>query len=1143
MVVGDQRRIATVLFADLVGFTALAEALDPEQVKGLVDRCFDHLAEDIEAFGGRVDKVVGDAIVALFGAPVAHEDDAERAVRAGLRMQETLSDMRGDAGEQVHMRVGINTGEVLVGSVRAGREYTAMGDVVNTASRLQEAAEPGTVLVGPETHAATRDVVEYAAIDPVVAKGKRLPVQAWVAVRALAPPGQRQRRTRAPLIGRETELSLLNNVAATGVDRQRASLLVIHGEAGMGKSRLAAETAEFALNDLGALVLEGRCVPYGEANVWWPIAEAIRTAAGLDAGATEEETDAALRKAATTSLSESGRLDELERVVAGLHHLLGHDGLRNIDATRARDEAIRAVVALAEGFTHRQPVFVVLSDIHWAEQEVLDLVDTLLARLGRRRFVVLATARRALHERWTPSPEAANSVVLHLDPLDEEASHRLLRHLSDATLHPAMAAMLVDRAGGNPFYLEELVSLITDAGVHTVDQLLATEAGDLPTTLRGLVAARLDALVPVDRQILDDAAVLGRRNRLSALITMVEVKRGLDAEVVRSHLERLAAREFLLLEGDTYAFRSDVIREVAYSTLTKADRARAHAGIARWIEEHEDLQVEAVVDQIASHYAAAAELVADIGAVPGVPGNVREQALDWLRSARLQAEADFLPATIEALSTRSLGLISDADPDRLDVLLHRARARVALYELDAAVADTEEVEALGAACGDECAVAEALLVRGDAFHHRGAYGEALELLAEARDRFARLGEVALRADAQRLRGMVHMFTGDFAAADEALHDALALFQQAGDRTGEAWALQNLSWSAYLAGRADEAEQRVGAAMATFEELGDPGGLTWSRGLLAWVRFHQGRNEEAEALAEDVGRDARQRGELWGEAMMVVLTSSISLWEGRTDAAIERVRQAVDLFGQIDDQMGELQARCGLGRALIMAGRIDAGLAELEYAVESASGGGDEQSTMPRTATLMAAVQLGDLDLAESMAGGSSGADAGDSIVGVDQVAALALYHAQRGELAEAHEAVAGDHGPRGYLDCARALVAAASGDGDGVVRAVERLERHPHTYLDRAWADVARALALATGGDVRQGRDVLARTAETVDATDDRLAQAIVRLADASLAEYGHHGDAASVRQVAEQRLQALGIEARGWRRLLRSALGVVSAH
>jgi class 3 adenylate cyclase/tetratricopeptide (TPR) repeat protein len=1143
VVVGDQRRIATVVFADLVGFTALSEQMDPEQVKGLVDRCFEHLAQDIEAFGGRVDKVVGDAIVALFGAPVAHEDDAERAVRAGLRMQQTIAELAAEGGHPVQMRVGVNTGEVLVGTVRAGREYTAMGDVVNTASRLQESAEPGTVLVGPETRAATRNAFEYADIDPVLAKGKRLPVHASIAVRAVAPPGQRLRHSRAPMIGRETELSLLAGVTETAIDRSRAALLTVHGEAGMGKSRLASETARHAADELGAFVLEGRCVPYGEANVWWPIAEAIRAAAGLTPASSPEDTDRALRRASTDALGESGRLDELDRVVAGLHHLLGRDGaLRGIDATRAREEAIRSVVALAEGFSQRKPVFVVLLDLHWADQEVLDLIDTLLVRLARRPFVLLATARRALRDRWTPSPAAANSVVLHLDPLGDEASQRLLAHLTDGTLHPAMAAMLVERAGGNPFYLEELVSLVSEAGVRTVEGLLASEAGELPSTLRGLVAARLDALSPGDRKVLDDAAVLGRRNRIDALVTMAEVKRDVDAETARAHLESLAAREFLVFDGDLYTFRSEVIREVAYSTLTKADRARSHAGIARWIVDHEDHEREHIIDQIANHWAAAAELVAEIGSVSDVPDDVCAQAVEWLIRASRRAEADVHPATVEGLTTRALGLMGDEHPHRVDVLRLRARARVDRYEFDPAVADTELAEVLAHASGDERALGEVLLVRGDALHHQGSFAEALEALTRAKAHFAAADHVGGSAEAERLQGMVHVFGGDFVAADDSLRRALDLFEQVGDQRGMAWALQNLSWSAYIAGRIDEAEQRVTAAMATFEELGDPGGLTWSRGLLAWVRFHQGRNDEALALATAVGDDARQRGERWGEAMMRVLLASISLWSGRTDDAVESARAAVTLFDEIDDEIGALQARCGLGRALLMSGQVDAGVVELQDALADGQGPqGEEQAWMARVSMLMASVQLGDVELGSVALADSRGFGETDSVGFGDRVGALALHHLQRGEITEAAAVLENQPRPRGYVQCVRALVFAVQGDVDAALCAADELAVHPHTYLDRAYAEIGRAVALAGADRAAEARAVLAAAIEEVDRTGDRLAQAVVRLVDASVAEQAHRVDAATARGVAEGRLRDLGIQAAGWRHLLEGSIGLVA--
>ena len=1143
--VGDQRRVATVLFADLVGFTALSERLDPEHVKALVDRCFERLAADIDTFGGRVDKVMGDAIVALFGAPIAHEDDAERAVRAGLRMQQTIALVSGEVDHAVQMRVGINTGEVLVGAVRAGREYTAMGDVVNTASRLQTAAEPGTVLVGPATYAATRNVVSYEAIDPVIAKGKELPVAAWVALEAIVPPGHRPRRTGAPLVGRETELALLTSVTSTAIERCRAALLVVHGEAGMGKSRLAEETGKVAACDHDAFLLEGRCVPYGEANVWWPVADAIRSAASISADASPNEIDTALRRIATAALQESHRLDELDRVVAGLHHLLGHDGaLRGIDATRARDEAIRSVVAIAEGYTHRHPVMVVFSDLHWADQEVLDLIDTLLMRLARRPFVLMATARRSLRERWNPAPEAANAVVLHLDPLDTDAGQRLLFSLTGGELHPALASMLVDRAGGNPFYLEELVALITEAGVRTVDQLLATESGELPSTLRGLVAARLDALSAADRHLLDDASVLGRRNKIAAIVTMAAVKRDLDAEAARAHVESLAAREFLVLEGDTYSFRSDVIREVAYSTLTKADRARSHAGIAIWMERNEDTEHEHVVDQIASHYAAAAESITDLGNVAGVPDDVVERALTWLRRAAERAMSDSLPAVVVSLSTRALDILADSDSRRHEWLQMRAKARSDQYDLDDAEDDALTAVSLASSLGDDCGMARAQLVLGEIEQHRGDYPGALDLLHEAKRRFEHEGDLAGVADALRQIGMIHVFSGSFEAADAALEEALGRYETLGDRRGAAWTHQHLSWSAYTSGRVDEAEARVLEAMATFTELGDPGGLTWSRGLLAWVRFHQGADEEAQRLAGEVGTDAHERGEIWGEAMMVVLTGAIELWSGRVDDAVVTLRRASELFERIDDRFGALQARCGLARALVMSGDLDAGLQELAETRREIDqpGTGPDRVWFARIATLTVSVQLGDLELGRTVVDDVE--HSGDLTVlgGADRMVALGLHHLQVGDVEAATRIMESIDETRGYVDAGRALVAAAAGRAAEAMAYADEIETHPNTYLDRAYGDIARALAHARLDRADQARAVLAQATSALDGTGDRLAQAVVRLADATVAEWANRPDAGAVRAVAEQRLDALGVRAEGWRSVLADALGAVNA-
>jgi class 3 adenylate cyclase len=533
--------VATVLFADIVGFTQLAEGLDPESAKRLVDTCLERLAEDVTNYGGRVDKVMGDGILALFGAPVAHEDDAERAVRAALAMPSTVAAIGRGADAPVRVRVGVNTGEVIVGSMRAGGEYTAMGDVVNTAQRLQSVASPGAVVVGAATRAATHEVIAYRDLGEVHARGRDEPVAAWEALEALLPPGARPRRSTVPLVGRDGERSLLDAAVDLAVRRRRSHLLVVLGEAGMGKSRLAHEVATGAGERYEALVLDGRCLPYGEANVWWPVAEAARGALDVPADADAATAADGARASVATVLAVDADAPVVERTASGLVQLMGypvpHDEL---DPQGSRGEVVAAVLALLDALTARRPVVLSLSDLHWADPVVLELVGTALDRLERRPFVVVATIRGDLPESLTSGSGERATTVVPLDALDDEAAGRLLDALTSVPLSPATRQTVLDRSGGNPLFLEELAALLSTpqgsgdpaAAEHGLDALGSlrgdADLAELPDTLRGLVAARIDALGPVESAVLDDAAVWGRSGPLDALAQLARQVHGLD---------------------------------------------------------------------------------------------------------------------------------------------------------------------------------------------------------------------------------------------------------------------------------------------------------------------------------------------------------------------------------------------------------------------------------------------------------------------------------------------------------------------------------------------------------------------------------------------------------------------------------------
>ena len=389
----DQRRVVTVVFGDLVGFTSLSERLDPEHVKNLVDRCFDRLAADVRDFGGEVDKILGDGIVALFGATTAHEDDAERAVRAALKMQRTLAEVAENVEHDLRMRVGVNTGEALVGAMRAAGSTTAMGDVVNTASRLQTAASPGEVLVGPATHAATDGVIAYESRGEIGAKGKDLPVAAWRALEPKLPPGRRPRRVDVPVIGREHELFLLHHALETSFTHRRALFTLLIGEPGLGKTRIAEELAGWAAEDHGAVILHGRCVPYGEANVWWPIAEAVRHGCGVDQGDPEPIANAATALRVASAFDRRDDDPEVIRTTNGLLFLMGYGEQGELAPASAHEEAIRSLVAYIDAATATRPLLLQLSDVHWADDRVLELLDDLFERLHHRPAAVIATAR------------------------------------------------------------------------------------------------------------------------------------------------------------------------------------------------------------------------------------------------------------------------------------------------------------------------------------------------------------------------------------------------------------------------------------------------------------------------------------------------------------------------------------------------------------------------------------------------------------------------------------------------------------------------------------------------------------------------------------------------------------------------------
>jgi class 3 adenylate cyclase/tetratricopeptide (TPR) repeat protein len=1132
----DERRVATVLFADLVGFTTFSESADPEQVKELVDTCFQRLVSDVDAFGGQVDKIVGDAIVALFGAPIAHENDAERAVRAGLRMQETLAGLHDELGIDAAIRVGVNTGEVLVGALRAGGEYTAMGDVVNTASRLQTTAPPGAVVVGPATYEATHHAVRYERLGPLEVKGREAPVEAWAARELLTTPGERRARAKAPLVGRDVELDVLRTTLRAAVERRRAHFVLLSGDAGVGKTRLTRELGTEACERHGATVLHTHCAPYGETNPWFPVATALRTAANIDNADGVEVARAKCRAAVTAASGIADDDPEVGRVSDGLLYLMGISGpAPGVDPSRAREDAIRSLIEFFGALSERSLLVMTLSDLHWADDAVLDLVDRLLTGLHDRPFVLAATARAELAERWSPRPGRHNAATVHLEPLDAEAGATMAAALlGDAP--PELVSLLVDRSGGNPFFIEELAAVIIETGDRS-------GGADLPMTLRGLVTARLDSLDPSVRSTLEDCAVVGAAGPVE-LVTALAT----DPGTAREALATLASRDFVELNGDEFSFRSELIRDVAYGMLTKAERARRHAHLTDLFAHpaSDTNRIEGVLDQLTYHYGRATALVGELGHVEGIPDDMPERGARFMLGAVERAAEQENWSVLRRLSDMTLKLVETGGPRHTELILARAQARAGLRDCEGARADLDAVAALAEADSDDRLAARVRVLLGDVLYKENDLPGSRAVLDDAVERWRELDDCEGLADALRMRAQTEMFGGDLAGAEADALDALDRFRDVGNRRGEAWGLQTLAFVSFFSGAIDVTESRLDEAGALFADLGDWGGLGWALGLLAWLRYTQGRFAEAERLGRQVADDVAGTGDKWALGMMDLLLANIALWRGRPNDAIQLAGNARAVFAELPDAWGEIQALVPLARGQLCLGHLDHALdvaTEMRPVAERLVGS--------PTAMLAPLVQAQLLVHAGDPRALAAVGEIGEAVqiitVGAEYATVRGLALLQTGRVDEAIndlEAGRGDvrwFAPSPAAGAALGLAYAAAGRAEEAAEVCEQVGPVAVSYLDELQQLIGLAFARLQLGAVDEALELLVGAVAHADATGSRLDQALARLARASALLAVGRTEGRASRAEAERLLARLHIPAAGWDRVFTLAAGAAA--
>jgi class 3 adenylate cyclase len=561
-----ERKVVTVLFADLVGFTSRAETLDPEDVEAILRPFHEQLRAELERHGGTVEKFIGDAVMAVFGAPVVHEDDPERAVRAALAIRDAIVD-----DGTLEVRIGVNTGEALVNvdaRPEAGEGMVA-GDVVNTGARLQRAAPTNGILAGETTFRATERSIEYRKHDPVDAKGKADPVPVWEAVQARSRLEVDVQRPRAPLVGRDRELDVLVDALARVRSERATQLVTLVGEPGIGKSRLVYELFQ-AVESAPELIWwrHGRSLPYGEGVSFWALGQMVKTQAGVletdTAEAAEEKLRAAVRE-----------MDEADWLFSHLRPLVG---LGTADREDQRSEAFSAWRKFLEELADERPLVLAFEDLHWADDGLLDFVDYLVDWASDVPILAVASARPELLERrpgWGGGKR--NATTISLAPLAADDTARLIAALLEKSVLPAETqASLLRRAGGNPLYAEEFARMLAERG--------PTEA--LPETLQGIISARLDMLAPDEKTLLQRAAVVGKTFWLGPL-------NGTSHTALEDQLHALQRKDFVRrerrssVERDTeYSFLHVLIRDVAYAQIPR--RTRAHNATSKWASGSRD---------------------------------------------------------------------------------------------------------------------------------------------------------------------------------------------------------------------------------------------------------------------------------------------------------------------------------------------------------------------------------------------------------------------------------------------------------------------------------------------------------------------------------------------------------------------------
>jgi class 3 adenylate cyclase/ATP/maltotriose-dependent transcriptional regulator MalT len=876
-----ERKLATVLFVDLVDSSSLVSASDPEVVRRRVTRYFDKVSQCIETHGGTVEKFAGDAVMAAFGIPQAHEDDAARAVRAALGIIESVNEL------ELQARIGLEAGEVVTGT---GDSTFATGDAVNLAARLQQAAEPGQILVGPAAHRLTLGRIEVDEIGPVDIRGREEPVWTWAAISADGRPPARVAVT--PLVGRDHELELLENTFARAVRDRNAHLFTVYGEPGVGKSRLS---NEFLAMLEGTTILTGRCLPYGESITYWPLAEMVKGAADI---ADDDPLDVAIEKLRDCCPADA--VADLLGLATGV--------LEAVHGERSQQEISWAAREWAQLMAQTQPLVLVFEDIHWAEEPLLELIEHMTAWVRDGSLLILCLARPELldlRSDWGGGRVRATSI--ELEPLGEADSEQLIDALSeDGNLSPETRRALLEKTEGNPLFLEEVMLTVAECGEEEA-------AAGIPDTLQALIAARIDRLDAPSKAVLQHASVVGRSFWAGALEHLS------SSEDLDEAIEDLLLRDLVVGESRSslsnekaYRFKHVLIRDVAYASLSKSARATHHARFAEWLRERAG---EELLEIRAYHLEQAASLLAELDGAP--PADLAREAAATLQEAGRRA----LAREANQAARHSLLRAAELEPT-LERRYLAAKAAWRLDDLPAVAREMEAVREEAVRVGNRnlegqalTALADMTLMReADCTRARELADQALAVLDES--------DPAARFDALRVRANAAWWVGDLTDAEHYLNEELAMARAAGRKDLESIAVLARADSHRAKLELDEAE----AQLVQARELAEESGAIASRGwvLLTWARIYLLREhlEQAEEVAEEARGLFSEAGAVWAVARALNLGAWAAWWSGDVTKAEKRFRESIRLLKPLGDRAALCESQRGLAELLLERGRVE-----------------------------------------------------------------------------------------------------------------------------------------------------------------------------------------------------------------------------